>query len=84
MGNLIERAACSAILDRSDGILQEADFGACAEGDPELLARQLDRLLEDGQAWGRQSANGYQYFRREHDIQTVMPAFARSLLRLSG
>jgi glycosyltransferase involved in cell wall biosynthesis len=67
-----------------DGILQEADFGACADGNPLLLARQLDRLLEDRQAWEGQSANGYQYFRREHDIETVVPAFARSLLSLSS
>jgi glycosyltransferase involved in cell wall biosynthesis len=65
-----------------DGILQSADFGACADGDPALLARQLDRLLDDRQTWGRQSANAYRYFQREHDIEALMPAFARSLLSL--
>jgi hypothetical protein len=59
-----------------------SDFGACADGDQALLARQLDRLLGDGQTWGRQSANAYRYFQREHDIEPLLPAFARSLLSL--
>lgn len=65
-----------------DGILQSADFGACADGDPALLARQLSCLLDDRQTWGRQSANAYGYFQREHDIEALIPAFARSLLTL--
>ena len=65
-----------------DGILQTSDFGACAGGDPALLARQLDRLLDDRQTWERQSANAYRYFQREHDIEALTPAFARSLLSL--
>lgn len=65
-----------------DNILQMSDFGACADGDPALLARQLDRLLDDKQAWERQSANAYRYFQREHNIDALTPAFARSLLSL--
>jgi glycosyltransferase involved in cell wall biosynthesis len=65
-----------------DGILQSAGFGACADGDPPVLARQLDRLLDDSQTWERQSANAYEYFQREHDIEALLPPFARSLLSL--
>jgi len=65
-----------------DGILQTSDFGACAGGDTALLARQLDRLLDDRQTWERQSANAHRYFQREHDIEALTPAFARSLLSL--
>jgi glycosyltransferase involved in cell wall biosynthesis len=65
-----------------DGILQSAGFGACADGDPAVLARQLDRLLDDSQTWERQSANAYEYFQREHDIEALLPPFARSLLSL--
>jgi glycosyltransferase involved in cell wall biosynthesis len=65
-----------------DGILQSADFGVCADGDPALLARQLDHLLDDRQTWERQSANAYRYFQREHDLEALLPAFARSLLSL--
>lgn len=65
-----------------DGILQSAGFGACADGDPAVLARQLDRLLDDSQTWERQSASAYEYFQREHDIEALLPPFARSLLSL--
>jgi hypothetical protein len=33
-------------------------------------------------AAARQSANAYRYFQREHDIEALLPAFARSLLSL--
>jgi glycosyltransferase involved in cell wall biosynthesis len=65
-----------------DGILQLADFGACADGDPAQLARQLDTLLDDCQVWHRQSANAYKYFRQEHDIEDLLPAFMHSLRAL--
>ena len=43
---------------------------------------ELDRLLDDSQTWERQSANAYEYFQREHDIEALLPPFARSLLSL--
>lgn len=87
--NTFVQAACNGTpvlsLDvNPDGVLEESDFGACAAGDQLLFAKQLDGLLDDRQLWERQSANSYRYFRRKHDIEARMPAFAESLLSLRG
>lgn len=67
-----------------DGLLGSADMGASAGGNPELLAEQLNRLLDDAPTWKRQSANAIEYFRREHDLETLLRSFVHSLRDLGG
>ncbi|MER6971166.1 glycosyltransferase family 4 protein [Nocardioides sp. NPDC000445] len=61
-----------------DRVLETGGFGACADGNPATLAEQLDQML-DNATWRRHSANALDYFRTTHDLETILPAFARSL-----
>jgi len=62
-----------------DGVLEQAEIGACANGDTDLLAKQAGDLLSCPELWNRKSANCYRYFHREHDLAEKLPAFADAL-----
>lgn len=62
-----------------DGILGTEDIGASAGGDQTVLADRLRNLLDGAATWQRQSSNALSYFRRTHDLDTVLPSFAASL-----
>lgn len=62
-----------------DNLLEKEDLGACAAGDPALLARHLDQMLNDETTWQRQSSSALNYFSRTHDLDAILPGFAGSL-----
>jgi glycosyltransferase involved in cell wall biosynthesis len=66
-----------------DNILERADIGACAFGDPGRLAWQLGELLDQPTIWKRQAESASQYFQREHNLVTRIPAFAEALASIT-
>ena len=58
---------CSLNVD-PDGLLTELELGACAHGDEELLARQVEELLLDSQRRERIANKAQDYAETHHSI----------------
>jgi glycosyltransferase involved in cell wall biosynthesis len=82
----VQAARCGtpvASLDvNPDDTLRTADFGDCAEGRRWRLVEIVDDLVDDHDGWLRRSENAVHYFRREHDLDSVVVDFAAALYRL--
>jgi glycosyltransferase involved in cell wall biosynthesis len=66
-----------------DGMLGDADIGACADGDTRVLAERLAEALDAPETWRRWSANAVRYFQREHDLTSKGRALAQTLRALA-
>lgn len=54
-----------------DNFLDRYDCGLCANGDFEVMRKQLVEILGNKERLGEMSVNAYKYAKKEHDIVTV-------------
>lgn len=66
-----------------DGILAEGNTGVYADGDVELLASELTRILDDGERLSALSAGAREHFAAEHSIERLADDYERVFRGLS-